>query len=157
MHQIPVTARFQFDLSKRRTVVFSDELHVGAMDKTIVNAIAEPLGMFTLKSGTMKQAAAHIRGDNFKAKAKMVMLYNDLHLTPLKNSDSTGNLKKKTLAGFFANTFFIKDANPSSGESPRNPEVIVQRDGSGTFFNFLWKAVFTAGVKIIGIPRKFAK
>jgi hypothetical protein len=157
MHQIPVTARFKFDLSKARTGDFSADLHVGAMDKTIVNPIAEPLGMFTLKSGTIQQATAHIRGDNFKAKAKMVMLYNDLHVTPLKNPDSTGNLKKKTLAGFVANTFFIKDANPSLGESPRNPEVIAQREGGGTFFNFLWKAIFTASAKTIGIPSKFAE
>jgi hypothetical protein len=157
MHQIPVTARFKFDLSKARTGDFSADLHVGAMDKTIVNPIAEPLGMFTLKSGTIQQATAHIRGDNFKAKAKMVMLYNDLHVTPLKNPDSTGNLKKKTLAGFVANTFFIKDANPSLGDSPRTPEVIAQREGGGTFFNFLWKAIFTAIVKTIGIPRKFAE
>lgn len=87
----------------------------------------------------------------------MVMLYNDLHLTPLKNADSTGNLKKKTLAGFVANTFFIKDANPSPGESLRNPEVIAQREGGGTFFNFLWKAIFTAIAKTIGIPGKFAE
>lgn len=154
MHKIPVTAHFQFNLSKIRTGNFSADLHVGAMDKTIINSIAEPLGMFTLKSGTLQQATAHIRGDNFKAKAKMVMLYNDLHVTPLKNHDSTGHLKKKTIADLFANTLFIKNANPSPGESLRNPEVIAQRDDSGTFFNFLWKAIFTASAKTIGIPRK---
>ncbi len=108
MHQIPVTARFQFDLSKARTGDFSADIHVGAMDKTIVNPIAEPLGMFTLKSGTIQQATAHIRGDNFKASAKMVMLYNDLHLTPLKNLDSTGNLKKKPSPVFLQIHFLLK-------------------------------------------------
>ncbi len=156
MHQIPVTAGFQFNLAKSPTGDFSADIHIAAMDKTIVNPVAEPLGMFTLKSGTIQEATAHIQGDNFKAKAKIIMLYNNLHLTPLKNTDSTGNLKKKTLTGFFANTFFIKHANPSPGKSPRNPEVITQRDGKGTFFNFLWRALLAAIVKTIGIPRKYA-
>jgi hypothetical protein len=157
MHQIPLTASFQFDLSKARTGDFSADIHIEAIDKTIINPIAESLGLFTLKSGTMQQAIVHIQGDNVKAKVKMVMLYNNLHLMPLKNPDSTGNLKKKTLSAFFANTFLIKNANPSPGKSPRNPEVIAQRDSGGTFFNFLWKAILTAILKTIGVPRKYAK
>ncbi len=84
------------------------------------------------------------------------MLYDDLHITPLKPDDNdSSKLKKKSVMSFFANKFFIKNANPSHGDTPRYSEVIVQRAHNG-FFNFVWKTILTSILKTVGIPLKYA-
>ena len=156
MNKVPVTARIQFNLSKLHTGAFSSHMHIGALANTLINPIAEPMGMFTLKSGNIKEATIHVTGDNNNATTKITMLYNDLKIFPLKNTDNKGHLKKKGLIGFFANTFMIKDANPTVEQTPRSPEVKAERGNSSSFFNFLWKATLMGIVETIGLPKEFA-
>lgn len=156
MHKIPVTCTFQFDLSKYKSGNFSIDINIEELDKSVLNPFTEPLSFFAVKSGTMQQGTAHVEGNNFSAKAKVHMLYTDLHLTPLKKDKETDSLKKKTLTGFIANAFLIKNNNPSRGEEPRNAEVMVQRKPNDGFFNLVWKTMLTGILKIIGIPEKYA-
>ncbi|HXL57068.1 MAG TPA: hypothetical protein VN958_12465, partial [Chitinophagaceae bacterium] len=156
MHQIPCKCSFQFNLSKYQTGDFSVDLHMAALDKTVLNPFTEPLSLFTVKSGTMQEATVHLEGNNFTTRCKLLMLYNDLHITPLKPDDNDSRkLKKKSALSFFANKFFIKDANPSHGNAPRYAEVFVQRAHNG-FFNFVWKTILTSILKTVGIPLKYA-
>ncbi len=156
MNQVPVTASIKYNLSKMHSGAFSSQLHIGAVANTLINPIAESLGMFTLQKGNIKEATVQVTGDNKEARVKMLMLYDDLKIFPLKKQSDSTRVKKKALIGFFANTFVIKDANPVGKNAPRNPEVTAQRGDSGSFFNFLWKAILTGIVKTIGLPKKFA-
>jgi hypothetical protein len=156
MDTVETKCKFQFDLSKPKTGDCSVDLQMGTLDKTVLNPFTEPLGFFAVKSGEMKEGTAHLEGNNYSMRCKILMLYNDLHLTPLKpDSDSSGNLKKKSLTSFIANKFFIKDDNPSKGEPPRTIDVVVQRDHHEHFINFLWKSLLTCIVKTIGVPTKY--
>jgi hypothetical protein len=154
MKQVPLTCKFQFDFSKHKTGDFSVDINLGEINKDVLNPFTQPLGMFTVKSGTMQQGNAHIEGNNFSAKCKLQMLYNDLHLTPLKKDDD--GLKRKTITGLIANAFLIKNNNPSHGEAPRTEDIFIQRKESYGFFTLVWKAMLTAIVKTIGIPGKYA-
>ena len=157
MSKVETKCKFQFDLSKPKTADCSFDLQMGALNKTILNPFAEPLGFFKVKSGEMKEGTVHLEGNIYTMRCEILMLYNDLHLTPLKpEGDSSGNLKKKSVTSFIANTFFIKNNNPSKGEAPRNIDVVVQRDHHDHFFNFLWKSLLTGLVKTIGVPEKYA-
>ena len=157
MSKVETRCSFQFDLSKPKTADCSVDLQMGALDKSILNPFTEPLGFFTVKSGEMKTASAHLEGNIYTMHCNILMLYNDLHLTPLKpKSDSSGDLKKKPVTSFIANVFFIKNNNPSKGEAPRNVDVTVQRDHHDHFFNFLWKTFLTGILKTIGVPEKYA-
>ena len=85
MHQIPAKCNFQFDLSKYKTGDFSINMQMDTLDKTVLNPFTEPLGLFRVKKGTLQKASARIEGNNSIAHGKILMLYNDLHITPLKN------------------------------------------------------------------------
>src|SRR5437868_7014484 len=102
MDTVPITARFEYNLDKLHTGAFSTHMHIGALANTLINPVAEPMGMFTLKSGNIREATVQVTGDNNNATTKITMLYNDLKIFPLKNNDNKGHLKKKGIVGFFA-------------------------------------------------------
>ena len=156
MNAVPFTSNLSFDLKKYKTGNFSMQMSIGGLDKNIINPIAEPLGLFTVKTGAVTSADTKIEGDNYTSNVNMLMLYNDLHLMPLKKDDGTDNgVHKKPITGFFANVFLIKNANPAHGNDPRIVQVKVERDGQA-FFGFVWKSMLTAILKTIGVPEKYA-
>ena len=158
MHEVPFSATFRFNLVKHKTGDFSVNMHMGSMDSAIVNPISRPMGLFSFKSGELQQSSGHVEGDNLLATSNLELLYKDLHITPLKrDKGDTTNLKKKTVTSFIANTFFVKDANPSKGEDIRKPTVTVQRDHYDGFFRFVWKSVLAGVLKTIGVPQKYMK
>ena len=157
MNAIPFTSTFSFDLKKYKTGNFSMQMSIGKLDKNIINPIAEPLGLFTVKSGVITKANTSIDGDNHTSNVNLLMLYNDLHLTPLKKDDGTDTtVHKKPLIGLFANVFFIKNANPAHGSDPRIMHVTVERTAPEAFFGFVWKSTLTGILKTIGLPEKYA-
>lgn len=157
MHKAPVKANFKFDLVKVNSGDFSVDLQMGKLDTALLNPIAEPLGLFTIKTGTVEKATAHVNGNNYQANANVLFLYNDLHLTPLKKDENKkSELKKKRFTGTLANIFFIKNSNPGKNGEVRNPQYMIKRDQHPNFFNFAWKTVLTGILKTIGIPEKYA-
>ncbi len=156
MNKVPLTAQFTFALPKGKAGAFSSRFHMGSFSNSVINPVTEPMGMFTLKSGDVDEASINIAGNDFNATTGITLLYHDLRIFPLKDPDKKGDLKERKIAGFLANAFVIKDANPIGNKSPRSLQVSVQRDDSGSFFNFLWKAVLSGVVKTIGVPKKFA-
>lgn len=154
MHHVPIKAAFTFDLAKHKTGEFSVDVKVGAIDHQTVNLLAEPLGLFSIKSGETKEGGIHIEGNNLKTSAKLAISYSDLHIDPLKKADENGELKKKHVSSFIANAFLIKNANPEKGKALREPEYTVERDHHGNFFNMIWNTALTGLLKTIGVPVK---
>jgi hypothetical protein len=154
MHHIPMSARFTFNLSKYKTGEFTADVHMDTLDNLTVNPLAEPLGLFSIKSGKMQQGSAHIEGNNLNSKCKLAISYTGLHINPLKKADENGQLKKKHVTGFIANVFLIKNANPLNGKELRQPDFSVERDHHGNFFNMIWITILTGILKTIGIPVK---
>ena len=84
------------------------------------------------------------------------LISKDLHITPLKrDKNDTTTLKKKTVTSFIANTFIIKDANPSKGDDVRKPTVTIQRNHYDGYFRFVWKSVLAGILKTTGVPQKY--
>jgi hypothetical protein len=147
----------QFDLSKLKTGAFTASIEMSALTNETLNHIAEPLGLFSVKKGNLQEASANLVGNNYQASGKVTVLYDDLHITPLKPAGSdTTELKKKHLVSFIANTFLIKDNNPSKGEKPRIEDALYKRTEGSDLFNLLWKTVLVGTLKTIGINEKFA-
>ncbi|MBE7174416.1 MAG: hypothetical protein INR73_27845 [Williamsia sp.] len=157
MNKVPITASFGFNLARARTGAFTARFHLGAVPGALLNTVAEPLGLYTLKSGNTEETNVSISGDNYTATTGITMLYHNLSIYPLKVT-SDGKTKEMKLVGFLANTLGIKNANPSGKEAPRSPEVHVVRDKTGgSFFNFVWQCVLTGIVKSVGLPKKLAE
>ena len=109
-----------------------------------------------VKKGKLKKLDAQVSGDNYKASGNVLMLYDDLHLTPLKkDQQNPGELKKKSVTSFIANSFVLKDENPTKDGHVRKETASYTRK-SGTFFNLIWKTIFVGILKTIGAPEKLA-
>ena len=153
MNKVPLSAKFSFDLLKQSTGQFTTDIHMGTLDKELVNPIAEPLGRFNVKRGQMQEGTAHIEGDNYTLHATADVHYTDLHLTPLKTDSTDNGLKKSHLKSLFANIIFIKNDNPKGGKL-RQPIYDVARDHYDDFVSFIWHTIVTGLLKTIGIPVK---
>jgi hypothetical protein len=157
MHKAQLKTRFQFNLSKIKTGAFITNIQMGAMDNEVLNPIAEPMGLFQIKSGNLQKATASIQGNNYSASGKVLVLYDDLHITPLKPAGSdTTEIRKKHLVSFFANTFIVKNENPSKGQEPRSADASFKRLVGSDLFNLVWKTMLVGTLKTIGVNPKYA-
>lgn len=157
MHTAPIDLTLQFDLANYKSGVFTAHLETKkGFDGSRINVIAEPLGMFRVKSGQLDKLVSTMSGNNSSASGNITMLYKDLHIDLLeKDKNNPGVLDKKDVTGFIANTFVIKDENPSGNGEVRK-EAATFQGGSGTFFNLIWKTTFTGILKTIGAPERLA-
>lgn len=84
-------------------------------------------------------------GDNYNAKGSETLLYEDLKIEVLK-SDSSDN-KKKGFQTFLANAL-MKNSNPTNGVT-KTEEINYQRDITKSFFNLVWKSIFSGAKKTV--------
>jgi hypothetical protein len=157
MHVAPAQLTLHLDLSNYKSGAFSaDFKSTKVFDGTIVNSISEPSGLFMVKRGKLKELVAHITGNNYKASGDVLMLYNNLHITPMKKDpQNPDELKKKSVTSLIANSLVLKDENPSKNGDVRKENASFTRK-SGTFFNLVWKTIFVGILKTIGAPEKLA-
>jgi hypothetical protein len=157
MKVVPVSLNLVFDLTKYKTGAFSAQLKTKSeFDGRSINSVAQPLGMFMVKRGQLKELTSQVNGNNHQASGKTVLLYNDLHITPMKQDPQRpGKLKKKSVTSFVANKFVLKDENPSKDGTIREVDASFTRQ-YGTFFNLIWKTTFVGILKTIGAPEKMA-
>ena len=114
----------------------------GAFNAPDLNHMIEPLGMASIKSGKVNKLTFNLKGTDYAAKGTSVLLYEDLKVELLKKDSA--DLKKKGLMSLLTNAL-IKDANPKNG-TVRTGEISFQRDITKSFFNLLWKSIFS-GIK----------
>ena len=156
--QIPSRANLVFDLSKVRSGSFKVDFHMDKMDGSVLNPVAETMGYFSVKRGSMESGEAHLQGNNGSAKGTVLLLYNDLHITPLKKDPARpGELKKKSMTSLLANKLFIKDNNPANGQTRTSDCALTRDPKGGSFFNFVWQTMMIGIFKTIGVPARLAK
>jgi hypothetical protein len=157
MHLAPIDLTLHFDLANYKSGAFTADLAAQkGFDGTLINPVTEPIGLFRIKKGSFKKLTSHVSGNNLKASGDVLFLYDNLHVTPLKKNESKpGTLKKKSVTSFVANTFVLKDENPSKNGEQRKAPGSFNRS-SGSFFNLIWKTTFTGILKTIGAPEKLA-
>lgn len=107
-----------------------------------LNPMIEPLGMANIKSGHINKLDFKLNGNDYKATGNLTFLYSDLKVELLKNDSA--DVKKKGFMSMLTNAL-IKDANPKNGEI-RTSEIDNQRDTTKSFFNLVWKSIFS-GIK----------
>ena len=105
----------------------------------LLNPMVEALGMTSIKSGKVNGLTFNITGDNLTAKGSTVLLYEDLQVELLKKDSA--DKKKKGFMTLLTNAL-IKDKNPINGIT-RSGEINYERDITKSFFNLIWKSVFS--------------
>ena len=109
------------------------------MNDNRLNKIIEPLAMASVKQGVVEKVSFDMNGSDTKASANVLFLYHDLKLDLLKKDEDDKELKKKGFVSMLANTL-IKDKN----DNPSNVKSVeYQRDITRSFFNLVWKTIYT--------------
>lgn len=119
-------------------------------DATGLNKLIEPLGLAKIEKGRVNGLKFNFTGHNYGSNGTVTLLYNDLKLTLLKKDNEDNKLEKKKLASFVAN-MVIKNDNPKGNKPVRVETVDYKRVPDKSFFNLMWKSVFTGMKQTAGM------
>jgi hypothetical protein len=123
---------------------FTVKGNLGRFDAKQLNPLIEPLGMARVEKGKINNINFKMSGDNNHGSGELIMLYEDLKVSTLKLDDDKRSFKKKGLVSLLANAI-LRNKNPSGGKV-RTSQMDNERNTNRSFFNLIWKSIFT-GVK----------
>ena len=124
---------------------------LGGSDARLFNELLEPLALAKVESGRIEKLSFSVKANRFGSTADVQMLYTDLSVNLLKKDGSV--LKKRGFLSFLANTFVVKNSNPrKKGEAPLRANVRYEHAQDRSFFNLMWKSIFTGIKDNLGIP-----
>lgn len=123
---------------------------IGSYNAPSLNHISVPMAMIRVNSGHVDGIRFDFSGDDFGAGGNMVMKYRNLKIDVLKKRDKySDTLKKRGLLTLIAN-MAITDENPKDGNL-REVNVRYERNPRKSFFNLIWKTLFTGMMETLGI------
>ncbi|MRG49079.1 hypothetical protein GFS24_28475 [Chitinophaga sp. SYP-B3965] len=120
------------------------------MDGKEFNPVTKPLGMVEIRSAQIKELEFNFRGNEKSASGTLKFLYSNLKISMLKEEKDPNGNQRKGLASLLANLMVIKNENPSPGEAVRIVKPRFQRDPKKSFFNLVWKTIFTGVKETVG-------
>lgn len=123
---------------------------IGKFDLKELNELSSNLGMVKVKSGLVNSLQFNATANWTKGVGTLTFLYNDLKIELLKNEDR--RLKRKGFLTFLANQILIKSDNPTlKNNEIRKGKIDFNRPPTASFFNLLWKSVFTGIRETVGV------
>ena len=147
--KVPVHALINFYTASQNGK-FTIDGEMGSMPATNVNILTEPMGMAKIDNGTIRKLNFSFTGTDYRADGPVTLLYDDLKIALLKKDTADNKLEKKTFASFVAN-IKVKNANPGKDGTTRKEDVHYERDTNRSFFNLVWKSIFTGVKQTVGI------
>lgn len=147
LNKAPVKALINFYPSNGK---FTIEGTMGSMPAPDLNQLTEPMGLATIETGTLESLRFNFAGNDYAADGQLTLLYNDLKISLLKKDTVDNTLNKKKLASMLAN-IQVKNANPVKKGEIRQVTVHYDRNVHKSFFNLIWKSIFTGVKETVGI------
>jgi hypothetical protein len=146
---IPLQGNFKFILNSNKGDFVANG-HTSGFDLTKLNRVSVPMALININSGKINSIDFNFTGDNTKAGGKFIMKYENLKVDVLKRDKNTNAVKKRRFASLAAN-LVVENKNPgSSGLRIMNPKF--ERNIYKSFFNLVWKTIFTGMKQTVGIP-----
>lgn len=146
-----INAAFFFSLTDKNGA-FTVQSTVTNLNAAQLQPIFKPMTAVDLQSFNMKRLEYTINGNEEKGTGELRMKYDEMDILINKvTADKT--LDKKGLLSFVANRLLIYKENPSDdGEERKATGITVQRDATRSFFNLVWKTLFTSSGEIVLRP-----
>lgn len=146
---IPLNGNFKFILNSNDGSFVANG-HVGDFDALKLNRVSVPMALIKINTGHISGIDFHFNGTNTQAKGNFTMKYEDLKVDVLKRDKKTNAIKKRGVLSLAANAL-VQNNNPDSkGLRTVNPQY--DRNIYKSFFNLVWKTVFTGMKETVGIP-----
>ncbi|MCZ4243095.1 hypothetical protein [Pedobacter punctiformis] len=124
---------------------------LGAFNFKQLNPLSVALGLVEIESGQVQHIDFKANGNLHSATGSINMLYTNLKVKLLSDNIDGEGTKEKGLLSFLANSILVKDQNPTRGEAPRTATMTNTRINSASFFNLMWKTIFTGIRDITGV------
>jgi hypothetical protein len=147
--KIPLSGQFIFYLSNDGGN-FAANGHISEFDALVLNKVSVPMGLMRLHTGQINAIDFNFKGNNDGAHGDFVMKYQDLKVDVLKRDKDTKEIQKKGVTSLIANVI-IKNNNPHNGNL-RSFDPEFKRDIQKSFFNLIWKTIFTGMKETLGLP-----
>lgn len=138
-------AHFDFALGSA-TGAFAVSGKLNDMDGREMNPATRPLGEVAIRSIRIQELDFNIKGHERAASGTVTLRYDDLKIEVLKDVEAKGKKRKKGLVSLLANLMALHNENPSPGQPLRVAHPRFTRDPQKSFFNLVWKTIFT-GIK----------
>ncbi len=129
---------------------FSIEGNVGAIKAQSLNVLLQPMGLARMEKGNIDHLHFAFSGTDSSSNGQLLMLYKDMKITLLKKDKKENKYDKKGLASLAAN-LIMKKSNPEGNKDPRVADVHFNRILNKSFFNLIWKTIFTGVKETAGI------
>lgn len=142
---IPLNGNFKFLLNSKNGDFVANG-HTGGFDALKLNQVSIPMALIKINSGKIKSIDFHFTGNNSSAKGKFSMNYDNMKVDVLKRDKDTKKIKKRGLLSMAAN-LVVNNSNSGSSVTPE-----YDRDIYKSFFNLVWKTMFTGMKSTLGIP-----
>lgn len=131
---------------------FSIDADMEGMPAATVNQLTEPMGLAKVETGTIRGLHFKFTGNDYAANGGLTLLYDDLKIALLKKDTTDNTLSKKKLASALAN-IQVKNANPAKNGEIRTVAVHYDRNTAKSWFNLVWKSIFTGVKQTVGIEQ----
>lgn len=132
--------------------------HLNKFDLRDLNQLITPMAPAKVEDGHIKSLTFSTDASSKGATIEMLMLYNDLTVSVLRNKD--GELTTNTLVSTIANKVIKKNNPDKEYKKERHVHVTIERDAYHSTFNYLWQILQPAVVESVGFSQKkqnFAK
>ncbi len=147
---IPLKGNFKFVLTDQSGNFFVNA-HATAFDAKVLNKVSIPMALVKINSGKINSIDFHFKGNNKKASGSFLMNYEDMKIDVLKRDEETKEIKKRGLLSLAANLLV---ENNNSGKSFI---AEYERNIYKSFFNLVWKTIFSGMKKTLGVPQSIGE
>ena len=149
LNEIPIKGTFKFFLDGDGGN-FKVDAHVPSFDALLLNKVSVPMALMRLNTGNINSIDFSFTGNDTSAAGDFVMKYDNLKIDVLKRDKDSKEIKKKGITSLLANVI-VKNSNPDNGDL-RKEDPHFDRNIHKSFFNLVWKTIFTGMKKTIGLP-----
>jgi hypothetical protein len=142
---------FRFNLPDR-SGKFSVTASITNLHTPQLQPLFKAMTAVEMQSFDMQRLDYAVSGNQDAATGSLSMRYDNMDIL-LNKVEPDKSFDRKGLLSFFANRLIIYKENPMKDEEERKASgVTVQRDITRSFFNLIWKTMFTASGKIVLRP-----
>jgi hypothetical protein len=140
MNKADMYLKFNFNIAAPKgDFTCSGKVYNMRMD--CVNHVIKSLAMAKADDGYVNEFAFNLKGNKFGLTGSSILMYKDLKVSFFKNKDDDKTMKKRKFLSFIANTFVIKDSNPTRKKPVRVAMINYTRVPEKAFFYTMWKAL----------------
>jgi hypothetical protein len=144
-------AIFRFNL-RDRSGAFSVNANISNLNAAQLQPLFKAMTATDVQSFNMQRLDYTMTGNEDAARGNLKMKYTDMDIL-INRVEEDKSFNKRGFLSFLANRFVIYKENPMKDEDERvATNVAMQRDATRSFFNLVWKTLYTSAGEIVLRP-----